>query len=149
MSHIFISYVREDQILVDKLASDLAAKGALIWLDREAINPGQLWQDAIREAIEQGNFFIACFSTNSVNKQKSVMNEELLIAIGELRKMRYGAIWFIPVLLNHCTVPRMPIGPSWTLQDLQWVSLADGWEEGVQRIANITLELEKKTLEKR
>ncbi len=144
MSHIFISYVREDQNLIDKLVSNLEAKGALIWLDRESINPGQLWQDAIRDAIEQGNFFIACFSSNSVNKKKSGMNEELLIAVEELRKMQYGAIWFIPVLLNSCTVPRIRIGPNMTLHSLQWVSLADNWEEGVTRIANITLDLEKK-----
>ena len=99
MSHIFISYVREDQVLVDKLVSDLKAKGALIWLDRESIKPGELWQEALKEAIQQGNFFIACFSQNSVQKTKTVMNEELRIAIGELRKMPYGAIWFIPVLL--------------------------------------------------
>jgi hypothetical protein len=34
--------VREDQEMVDKLVSDLKEKGALIWLDRDAINPGQL-----------------------------------------------------------------------------------------------------------
>jgi hypothetical protein len=147
MSHIFISYVREDQVLVDKLVSDLKAKGALIWLDRDDIDPGQRWQDAIRDAIEQGNLFIACFSTNSESKRKSVMNEELEIAIGELKKMRYGTIWFIPVRLDRCTIPRIPIWGNQTLHDLQWVSLADGWDEGIQRIANITLELEKKTSE--
>jgi hypothetical protein len=147
MSHIFISYVREDQELVDKLAADLTARGAQIWLDRESINPGQIWQDAVRQAIEDGNFFIACFSNNSVRKQKSVMNEELLIAVGELKKMQYGAVWFIPVLLEECTIPRIPIGPI-TLQDLQWVSLVDDWDEGVRRIATITLELKKKELEK-
>jgi TIR domain-containing protein len=149
MSHIFISYVREDQSLVDKLAADLTAKGALIWLDRDSINPGQIWQDAIREGIEQGNFFLACFSTSSVGKRKSVMNEELLIAVSELRKMPYGAVWFIPVLLDECVVPRIPIAPSLTLQDLQWVSLVENWNDGVERIASITLDLEKKSAEKK
>jgi hypothetical protein len=147
MSHIFFSYVREDQTLVDKLAAELTAKGAEIWLDRESINPGQMWQDAIRDAIEAGNFFIACFSNKSVTKRRSVMNEELLIAVSELRKMQFGSIWFIPVLLDNCQVPRIEITPTRTLQDLQWVSLKDDWDEGVQRIANITLGLEKKTLE--
>jgi maltodextrin utilization protein YvdJ len=67
-----------------------------------------------------------------------------LIAVSELRKMPYGAIWFIPILLDHRTVPRIPIGPSLTLHDLQWVSLADNWDEGIARIANITLDLKKK-----
>src|ERR1700736_4968849 len=88
LSHIFISYVREDQTLVDRLVGDLTAKGAEIWLDRESINPGQMWQDAIRKAIEDGNYFIACFSNSSVTKRKSGMNEELLIAVEELRKMQ-------------------------------------------------------------
>jgi len=149
MSHIFISYVREDQSLVDKLAAELTAKGALIWLDRDSINPGQIWQDAIRDGIEQGNFFLACFSTSSVGKRKSVMNEELLIAVSELRKMPYGAVWFIPVLLDECVVPRIPIAPSLTLHDIQWVSLVQNWNDGVERIASLTLDLEKKSAENR
>ncbi len=77
--HIFISYVREDTEMVDALAAALRSEGALLWLDRESIEPGQRWQDAMRRAIEGGNFFLACFSENWMLKRKSVMNEELVL----------------------------------------------------------------------
>ncbi len=72
MSHIFISYVREDQVLVDKLVSDLKAKGALIWLDPESIKPGELWQEALKEAIQARELFhrllFAKFGTEDENR---------------------------------------------------------------------------------
>jgi hypothetical protein len=33
-----------------------------LWLDKTDIKPGYRWKDAIREAISEGDFFIACFS---------------------------------------------------------------------------------------
>ena len=32
------------------------------WLDREEINPGKLWKTAIRDAINNEAYFLACFS---------------------------------------------------------------------------------------
>ena len=77
------------------------------------------------------------------------MDEELLIAVSELRKMPYGAVWFIPVLLDHVRTSRRPIAPGLTLQDLHWVSLVENWNDGVERIASLTLDLEKKSAENR
>ena len=49
MPGIFVSYVREDQTIVDRLVGELRTHGAQIWLDRTAIKPGERWADAIRK----------------------------------------------------------------------------------------------------
>lgn len=63
-NHVFISYVRKDHELVNRLCADFDRHGVNYWLDRNDIRPGNRWKDAIREAIRQGKFFIACFSDN-------------------------------------------------------------------------------------
>ena len=51
MSHI--SFHMSERTKPGHKLAELAAKGALIWLDRNSINPGQIWQDAIRDGIDK------------------------------------------------------------------------------------------------
>jgi hypothetical protein len=135
--HVFISYVRENQKQVDRFCSDLEKHGVNVWLDRNSIKPGALWKGSIREAIRQGDFFIACFSKEYLAREKSYMNEELTLAIEELRQYGYNREWFIPVLLSECDVPDRSIGAGETLKDIQQVMLFQDWESGIQRIISV------------
>jgi hypothetical protein len=123
MKHVFVSYVRENHDLVDRLCVDLRSRGIEVWLDRDEILPGRRWRDAIREAIQDGAFFIACFSDEYMSRQRTYMNEELTLAIGEIRKRPTEAAWFIPVRLSECDLPKRTIGAGESLSDLQWVDL--------------------------
>jgi hypothetical protein len=134
MPHVFISYVREDSLAVRRLADDLKAAGVEVWLDRERLLPGVRWEAAIRQAIRQGSFFIACFSAHYAAREKSYMNEELVIAIDELRQRPSNRTWFLPVLLDPDTLPQRAIGGGEYLENLQFVTLHDGWDEGVKRL---------------
>src|SRR4051812_8885595 len=62
LAHVFISYLRENRDTIDRLANELRNRGVTVWLDRNNIDPGARWRDAIRKAIQSGNFFLACFS---------------------------------------------------------------------------------------
>ena len=62
------------------------------------------------------------------------MNEELTLAIEELRQRPTNRAWFIPVLLAECAVPERSIGAGETLQDLQWVDLQRNWDDGIIKI---------------
>lgn len=132
---VFVSYVRENQDVVDHLANELRAYGIKVWLDKTELKPGYRWKDAIREAISEGDFFIACFSAAYEKRTKSYMNEELTLAIEELRQRPAERVWFIPVLLSECQVPKRDIGAGETLRDIQWVELYRNWEEGIAKIA--------------
>ena len=123
-NHAFISYVRDDSELVDKLARDLSKRGVHIWIDRRDISPGARWQDAIRDAIRAGAFFVACFSSRSVARARSYMNEEILLAIEELRLRPVNRAWFLPVKLDHCDIPAYRLGPTETLEAFQHLDLA-------------------------
>lgn len=134
MEHIFISYVRENQESVDRLCSALGSYCLKVWLDRKDILPGRRWRTAIRHAIQQGAYFLACFSKEYSTRQRTYMNEELALAIDELRKRPYETSWFIPVRLADCIIPDREIGGGESLADLQWVDLFQDWDAGIRKI---------------
>jgi formylglycine-generating enzyme required for sulfatase activity len=137
MSHVFISYVGENSALVDKLAKTLEANGVEVWLDKNKIKLGYRWKAAIRQAIEDGTFFMACFSKEYESRNKSYMNTELTLAIEELQQHPTDKAWFIPVKLSPCNIPDRDIGGNETLRDIQWVELYDHWDEGIQQIISV------------
>jgi HEAT repeat protein len=136
VAHAFISYVRENSVVVDRLAAALRELGIDIWLDREQIAAGSRWRHAIRNAIREGTCFVACFSAEAQARNRTYyMNEELVEAIEELRLRPANRNWFIPVLLSPCEVPEMSIGAGDTLHSIQSVALYESWDAGVLRIA--------------
>ena len=105
MPHAFISYIREDQQTVDRLCEELRARNVEVWLDRDSIDPGQNWENAVRKAIKQGAFFLACFSRAYLARQQTYMHEELALAATILGEAGSHSGWFIPVKLTDCEVP--------------------------------------------
>ena len=134
MPNVFISYVRQNSDIVDKLAAELRRHGVTVWLDREQIMPGADWKYAIRQAIAKGDYFIACFSAEYVTRPVTYMNTEIGLAVEMLQQMPPGRIWFVPVLLSECEIPDRTIGGGQTLRDLQWEPLYENWDRGVRRI---------------
>ena len=104
MRHVFISYVKENRTEVDRFCEDLRSHGIRVWRDKNDIPPGARWPQTIREAIREGAFFIACFSKEYHERDKTFMNEELTVAIEELRQRSGDRIWFIPIQLNECEI---------------------------------------------
>ena len=146
MDHVFISYVRENKEVVDRLYQELKSRGIQVWLDRDKIDPGVRWQRAIRQAIRSGVFFIACFSKEFHERNKTYMNEELTLAIEELRQLPIDKVWFVPIKLNECEIPNWDIGRGETLQDFQYISLYEDWEVSIQNILNV-IQYESKSAE--
>jgi hypothetical protein len=132
--HVFISYVHDDEEMVESLVETLQRGGADVWRDRDRLLPGVRWETAIRQAIESGTAFIACFSSNFDARERSHMYEELTIAIKELRKRPRDRTWFIPVLLDPVAVPDWDIGVGETLRELQYVELYADRESGIRSI---------------
>lgn len=133
MRYVFISYARECQAQVDKLVTELQAKGVCCWLDRPEILPGQHWQTVIRTAINRGAFFLACFPKDT----KTLLDEELALAIEELRRRPSDREWFIPVKLADGSIPDCSIAGGETLRSLQWIDLQADWLSGIDNILTV------------
>lgn len=61
---IFISYSNKDSEFVHKLKNDLNRGGFSTWLDVEQIEPGTMWQDAIKSGIQSCEVMIIVLSNN-------------------------------------------------------------------------------------
>jgi HEAT repeat protein len=134
MTHVFVSYVREDREIVDRLTKELVARGITVWLDRHDLEVGIRWADAIKRAIQEGKFFMACFSKEYSKRSRTYMNEELTIAIDELRARPTDTAWFLPVLLDDTGIPQRAISKAEDLTSIQAVKLYEDWKQGIRRI---------------
>jgi hypothetical protein len=137
MTSVFVSYIQEDSKVVSRLADVLREFLVKVWLDKESLKPGLRWQDQIRKGISEGDFFLACFSEAYVKRQKTYMNEELTLAVEELRLRPTDRAWFIPVKLTQCSVPSRSIGAGETLSSIQWIDLHSGWETGIEKLLSV------------
>jgi hypothetical protein len=133
--HVFISYVSEDSDVVDRLQRDLEAVGISVWRDRTSLSAGVRWKESIRSAIAGGSSFICCFSGASARRTKSYMNEELTLAVDELRQRGRDTSWFLPVVLPGGAVPDWSIGGGENLRDFNYTVLSDSsWDVGLQKL---------------
>lgn len=141
--HAFLSYVREDAREVNKVQTRLEAAGIRVWRDTRDLWPGEDWRQKIREAVTADALaFIAFISEASCVRTRSYQNEELLLAIEELRLRPPGRPWLIPVRLDDCSMPSCDLGGGRTLDSLQRVDLfGDDWEVRVERLVAAVLRI--------
>ena len=92
----FFSYSREDTEFAFKLAKDLKAAGANVWLDQLDIKPGEWWDRAVEDAVTHCPRMLIVLSPASVNS-KNVM-DEVSFALEENKTI-------IPILHRDCQIP--------------------------------------------
>ena len=141
--HVFISYIREDSDRVDQLQRILQAAGIPVWRDTADLWPGEDWRARIRGAITSNALvFLACFSRSSLARSRSYQNEELLLAIEQLRQRPPERPWLIPVRFDDCEIPDRDIGGGRTLTSIQRVDLFDDrYDEGARRLVAAILRI--------
>jgi hypothetical protein len=143
--HVFISYVRDDSRQVDQLQLALEAAGIPVWRDTTDLWPGEDWRAKIRRAItDNALVFIACFSQESLARDKSYQNEELTLAIEQMRLRPPDKPWLIPVRFDDCEIPDRDMGAGRTLTSIQRADLfGDRSDEGITRLTAVVLQILK------
>ena len=114
----FFSYSREDSEFALKLAADLKASGANVWIDRLDIKPGQWWDKSVEEALNQCPRMLVILSPASVNS-KNVL-DEVSFAMEEQKTV-------LPVLYQECHIP-------FRLRRVQYVDFTKDYNQALQRL---------------
>jgi hypothetical protein len=112
---IFLVYAKEDQEKIEKLYNELQAAGFNPWMDSKDLLPGQRWQYAIKNAIEESDAALVFLSKNSTEK-KGYVQKELDLALSLIEDRNGGISPVIPVRLEETNVPTK-------LKNLQWLDL--------------------------
>jgi hypothetical protein len=124
---VFLAYVDEDVRTAKRLYQAFEEHGFRPWLDKKKLMPGQNWPRAIETAIQTSDFFVACFSRRSMSK-RGTFHSELRYALLCAQKIPLDEIFFIPLRLDECTVPRR------IANQVQYVDLFPDWETGLHRV---------------
>jgi len=127
---VFIVYAREDLETARDLAKQLESRGFNPWLDVDQVVPGQVWQSAVLNALEQSAAALVLVSKNL--SKKGFVQQELKTALDTLRDPEKDVSPIVPVRLDDTPVPE-------PLSKVQWVNLfepdgLDRLESGLRRI---------------
>lgn len=114
----FFSYAHEDAEFALRLAKDLRAGGAAIWMDRLDIKLGERWDRAIEDALAKCPQLLVILSPAAV-ESTNVM-DEVSLALEEGKTV-------LPVIHRQCKVP-------FRLRRLQYVDLTQNYDEGLGRL---------------
>jgi len=119
-AQVFLSYASEDKDKVKELYGKLRAAGLKPWMAPDDITPGMRWPLALKHAIDESTFFLACLSEHSVAK-RGILQREFNQALELWKEKLEDDIYLIPARLDACEVPER-------LKEFQWVDLyaADG-----------------------
>ena len=112
----FFSYSRADSEFVLRLATDLRAAGAKVWLDQLDIDAGQLWDSAVEEALRASPRQVVVLSPEAVNSQ-NVM-DEVSYALEEHKQV-------IPVFYRNCQMP-------FRLRRVQYIDFRTDYDHGLR-----------------
>jgi TIR domain-containing protein/zinc ribbon protein len=92
----FVSYSRSDSEFALRLATDLKAAGASVWLDQLDIPPGAPWDLTVQEALTKCPAFLVILSPFSVRSDN--VSDEVAFALDKKKKV-------LPILYRDCEIP--------------------------------------------
>ena len=133
MGFLFISYSRQDQKVVDFIASQLKGDGFEVWIDRENIRGGDLWREKIVKAIKTTDAFVLMLSPNSVTSDN--VRKEVDLAETSKRGL-------FPILLASVEVPDKLM---YQLSGIQWIEFHLNPEDKYRELVEV-LRAHQKTL---
>jgi hypothetical protein len=114
----FLSYAREDAEFVLRLAKDLRAGGADVWIDQLDIKAGERWDCAVENALAKCPELLVILSPAAV-ESANVM-DEVSFALDKGKTV-------LPVKHRNCEIP-------FRLRRLQYVDLTLNYKAGLGRL---------------
>jgi hypothetical protein len=124
---VFLAYAQEDRARVRKLFRQLQRAGLESWMDCQKLLPGQKWPRAIEQTIEISDFFLGCFSKNSISK-RGQFQSELAFALEVATRFPQDDFFFVPVRLDECELPRQIANTT------HYIDLFPSWNRGVRKL---------------
>ncbi|HKH59232.1 MAG TPA: TonB family protein [Flavitalea sp.] len=116
---IFFSYSRKDaESFAFKLANDLRAAGAKVWIDQLDIPPGKNWDEEIEKALNASKYILFIASEKSVSSQ-NVLNE-IYYAVDENKIV-------IPIKIDDCAIP-------FRIRRFQYIDFTGNYDSAFDRL---------------
>jgi hypothetical protein len=98
---VFISHNSADKVFARRLASDLSAAGARVWIDEAEIKVGDSLIERIRKGIDTMDYIAVVLTPTSVSSEW--VRKELDIAMN--REIEEKRVTVLPLLVHDCELP--------------------------------------------
>ncbi len=109
MKNIFVSYSRIDGEAVNHIVARLEQDGFNVWIDREEIKAGELWHEAIVQAVDNAYAFVLMLSPGSATSDN--VRKEVDLAEAANKEL-------VPVLLAPI---ELPAKLRYQLAGIEWI----------------------------
>ena len=131
--HAFLSHHGADKALVEQVAGELEKRGLSCWLDTWNLIPGEPWQPAIEQALNECATCVVFFGPHGLGPWH---NEEMRLALRRHVRSLDRKLRVLPVILPGCERARESELPGF-LQGTTWVEFRGslGDEEALHRLA--------------
>lgn len=140
MSHVFVSYVSENSKLAAWIVSQLKLNGLDPWFSKDLgrIKAGDDWRAVLRSAIQDGGYYVPIFTKDWAARNRSVANQELMLAAEEARMRPPGRRWIIPIKVDAEPLPPIDLGGGRQLSDIHYLDVeAIGWENALREMLSV------------
>ncbi|HME57732.1 MAG TPA: TIR domain-containing protein [Terracidiphilus sp.] len=117
----FFSYCREDSDFALRLAGDLKAAGANVWMDQLDIEPGMPWDREVEDALANCARLLVILSPVSVKSDN--VRDEVSFALSKQKRV-------VPVLYRECEVP-------FRLARLQHIDFRTDYARGLKALLKV------------
>jgi WD40 repeat protein len=127
MSHVFISYSRDDIEMARKTVTALAKDDFKTWIDWQSIPKGEDWREEIYRGIEEAEVFISLVSQSYVKSK--MCTEEVDHAVKNSKRI-------LPIIIQDVhVIPSEKIHPE--LAKRNWIFCRTGVDDFDQAITEI------------
>ena len=98
---IFVSYASPDLEIGRYVVSQLQKAGCMVWFDKEQIQPGEDWEEVLREAVEERcGLFVSIISDQTAVRLEGYNVFERKLAAKRREKLTDNAIFYLPVRID-------------------------------------------------
>lgn len=119
---IFISYAKEDAVVVRGIAERLRNLGAEVWLDENKLEWSDLYESIIQEKITKAKRFVPIISQTTMKEGRRFFRLEWAMA-DEENRYRFGMPYFAPIVIDNSDV-NSPLIPE-TFRKAHIISSSD------------------------
>ena len=118
---VFVSYVRQDASVADRVVAALEEIGLRPWIDRKEIQPGDSFIDKMNQGLGKAAYVIVLLSAASLASRW--VSREWMSALASAETV------VVPLLLENCELPPL-------LRDIMYIDLRSDKEGGLRELRN-------------
>jgi len=121
---VFISYASEDTEAAGRIAASLHATGIEVWLDKDELRSGDVWDQKIRRQIRDCALFIPVISANTEARMEGYFRLEWHLADQRTQLMARSRPFLLPVCIDDTAQKNAEVPESFS--SAQWTRLPGG-----------------------